>query len=82
VSPFLISQTNPAPSHPLPSLIIALFLLFVAAFDLWTRRKVQRVTINAGSFVVVSQLLMFPIGKTALWHRFADWILKLWNASN
>jgi hypothetical protein len=73
--PFAIVHKAP----PLVSLIIILLLLLIAAFDLWTRRKVHRVTVRAGSFVIVSQLAMFPIGHTALWHRFADWVLKLWN---
>ncbi len=71
--------------HKVPlliSLIIVLFLLFVAVFDLWTRRKIHRATVTGGSFVIVSQLVMFPIGHTVLWHRFAEWILKLWNASS
>jgi hypothetical protein len=67
---------------PLVSLIIFLLILFVAVFDLWTRREVHRATVRGGSFVIVSQLVMFPIGQTALWHRFADCILKLWNATS
>ncbi len=63
---------------PLVSLIIVLFLLSVGAFDLSTRRKIHRVTLKAGSLVIVSQLLMFPIGQSALWHRFADWVLRQW----
>jgi hypothetical protein len=76
--PFAIVHKAP----PLVSLIIVLLLLFIAAFDLWTRREVHRATLRGGSFVIVSQLVMFPIGQTAHWHRFADWILQLWNASS
>jgi len=66
---------------PVISLIILLFVLCVAAFDLWSRRRVHPVTLKAGSLVIVSQLLMFPIGQSALWHRLADWILRVWLAA-
>lgn len=65
---------------PLVSLIIVVFLLCVVAFDLWTRRKIHSVTLKAGSSVIVSQLLMVPVGQSALWHRFAGSILRLWTA--
>ena len=73
--PFAILHKVP----PLISLTILLFILFVAAFDWWTLRKLHRATLKGGSFVIVSQLLMFPIGQSALWHRFANSTLKLWN---
>jgi hypothetical protein len=64
---------------PLTSLVIVLFLSFLAFFDLWTRRRIHRATAIGGSFLIISQLLMFPIGQSHPWHLFADWVLKLWS---
>lgn len=66
---------------PLISVIIVIFLLFFVVFDLWTRRRIHRATATGGLFLVISQFSMFPIGQTHLWHRFADWILKLWTGA-
>lgn len=52
------------------------FLLFLIAYDYWSTRKIHRATLWAGAFLVFIQQIRFPIGKTALWHSFADWVIS------
>jgi hypothetical protein len=66
----------------LTSAILLGFILMLAAYDFWTLGKVHRATLRAGLTVVISQLLLFPIGRTALWHSFADRATKIWIAHN
>lgn len=75
--PFAVIHRVP----PFTSLIILLFLLSLVGYDLWTRHRVHRATAIGGAFLIVSQMLMFPIGRTQAWHHFAAWVLNLWNAS-
>jgi len=58
--------------------VVVLFLALLAAFDLWSRRRIHRVTVSAGLFLGVSQLVMIPIGRTALWQQFASAALSAW----
>jgi len=50
------------------------FLLLLAAYDLWSTRKLQRATLWAGTFLIFVQQIRLPIGKTAAWHTFAAWV--------
>jgi hypothetical protein len=52
---------------------IYIFLLLLVGYDLWSTRKVQRVTIWAGLFVFLADQVRVPIGNTAIWHGFAGW---------
>jgi hypothetical protein len=52
------------------------FLLCLVAYDLWSTRKVYRVTLWAGGFLIFVQQVRIPIGKTAAWHAFASWVLS------
>jgi hypothetical protein len=54
-----------------------IFLLMLAAYDLWSTRKVHRATLWAGAFLIVVQMIRIPIGKTAAWHTFASWIQSI-----
>lgn len=54
-----------------------IFLLILAAYDLWSTRKVHRVTLWAGAFVIVLQQICYPIGNTAAWHAFASRVQAL-----
>lgn len=54
-----------------------IFLLILAAYDLWSTRKVYRATIWASAFLVFVQQIRIPIGKTAAWHTFATWAQHL-----
>jgi hypothetical protein len=54
-----------------------IFLLILVAYDLWSSRKVYRVTIWASAFLIFVQQVRIPIGKTAAWHAFATWAQTL-----
>jgi FtsH-binding integral membrane protein len=54
-----------------------IFLLLVAAYDLWSIRKVHPATIWAGVFLIVVEQLRIPIGMTGAWHSFAAWAQHL-----
>lgn len=58
------------------TLLSEFFLLFLIAYDYWSTRKIHRATLWAGAFLVFIQQIRFPLGKTALWHSFADWVIS------
>jgi FtsH-binding integral membrane protein len=63
---------------PLPATFLSyLFLLLLVAYDLWSMHKVHLATAWGGTFMVVVQQLRVPLGKTPLWHGFADWMQRL-----
>ena len=67
--PFVFVFRNAA----MAALLSYIFLLILAAYDLWSTRKVQRATLWAGAFLIFVQQIRIPIGKTAAWHAFATW---------
>jgi len=70
-------------AHPfLGSTFVAIFLLLIVAYDLWSTRKVHRATICAGLFVLIAQQLQIPLGNTAAWHTFATWAQTLARSSH
>jgi hypothetical protein len=70
-------------AHPfLGSTFVAIFLLLLVAYDLWSTRKVHRATICAGLFVLIAQQLQVPLGNTAAWHTFATWAQTLARSSH
>jgi FtsH-binding integral membrane protein len=56
------------------TLVSEIFLLILVAYDWWSTRTIQRVTLWAGAFLILVQQVRFPIGRTAAWHLFATWI--------
>jgi|HubBroStandDraft_1064217.scaffolds.fasta_scaffold28250_2 hypothetical protein len=61
----------------LVGLIVDAFLVSLALFDLFTRRRIHRVTLW-GSLMV---LLIFPVafgflGHAPFWHRFTEWVQR------
>lgn len=52
------------------------FLLLLAAYDLWSTRKLQRATLWAGAFLILMELMRDPIGHTNAWHLFANWVIS------
>jgi len=60
----------------LTSLILDLYVLMVFAFDWWSQRRIHRATVKGGLFMIIAHQLMFPIGRTEVWHRFAEWALR------
>ncbi len=71
--PIDMIRRNPA----MAGLSSYIFLLFLVAYDLWSTRKVHRVTLWAGAFLIFVQQIRIPIGKTAAWHAFASWAQSL-----
>jgi len=51
--------------------------VLLAGFDLWYLKRIHRATLVAGLFSIVMLLLAIPIGSTAPWIAFADWMLKI-----
>jgi hypothetical protein len=60
--------------------ILDFFVLLLAGFDLWSRRRIHRATVLGGLVLIASQQLMIPIGRTTLWHHFANRTLALWTS--
>jgi FtsH-binding integral membrane protein len=60
--------------HPQSEVLTWIFLLFLVGYDLWSARKIHRVTLWASAFLIFVQLIRFPVGKTAAWHAFATWV--------
>ncbi len=56
-------------------LLSDLFLLALIAYDLWSARKIHRVTLWAGLVLVVIQQIRIPLGQTPAWHSFANWVI-------
>jgi hypothetical protein len=49
-------------------------LILLMCYDWWSTRRVQRVTLWASAFLVVVQQGRDPLGRTAIWQSFADWV--------
>jgi hypothetical protein len=62
----------------LTSAIVDFLILLVAGFDLCSRRRIHRATVQGGLFMIVAHQLMFPIGLTPGWHRFATLAANVW----
>jgi hypothetical protein len=52
-------------------------LLLLIGYDLWSRGKVQRVTLWASAFVIVLQQLSSQVGRTFPWQSFASHVQNL-----
>ena len=59
------------------ALLSYVFLLFLAAYDLWSTHKLHRATLWASTFLIFIQQVRIPIGKTAAWHAFAAWVQSI-----
>lgn len=54
-----------------------LYTVLLAGFDLWYLKRIHRATLVAGLFSIVMLLVAIPVGSTAPWIAFADWMLKI-----
>jgi hypothetical protein len=52
-------------------------IALLAAYDLWSTRRIQRATLWAGALVIFVHQVSLPIGGTAAWHAFATWAQHL-----
>jgi FtsH-binding integral membrane protein len=59
---------------PVAGLFSYVFVLALAAYDLWSTRMLQRATLWASAFLIAVQQLRAPVGATASWHAFAAWV--------
>jgi len=50
------------------------FLVLLAAYDLWSARRIHRATLWGSTFLIVMGILGRLVGPTALWHGFAHWV--------
>jgi FtsH-binding integral membrane protein len=62
---------------PKAAIVSYVFLLMLAAYDLWSTHKIHRATLWASAFLIFVQQIRLPIGETAAWHAFASWIQSL-----
>jgi hypothetical protein len=47
----------------------------LAAFDLWSRKRIHRVTVVAALFSIMMSVIAIPVGSTRPWIAFASWML-------
>lgn len=69
----ILGQRNPVRA----ALLSYVFLLLLAAYDLWSTHKLHRATIWASAFLIFVQQIRIPIGHTAAWHAFAAWVQSI-----
>jgi FtsH-binding integral membrane protein len=51
-----------------------IFLLLLAAYGLWSSRRIHRATILGSTFLIFMGQMTRFVGPTASWHEFARWI--------
>jgi hypothetical protein len=51
-----------------------LFILFLALYDYWSLRKLHRVTLFAGAFLIAAQFTLLFVARTSPWLNFAGWV--------
>jgi len=71
--PFVVVHQKPL----MAALFSYAFLAALAAYDLWSTRKIQRATLWAAAFLIFVQQVRVPIGQTATWHAFAGWVQSI-----
>jgi hypothetical protein len=50
------------------------FLLLLAAYDLWSSRRIHRATLWGSVFLIFMGQMSRFVGPTASWHAFAHWV--------
>ena len=60
------------------AVIMDAFILLVAGFDLWSGGRIHHATVQGGLFMIIAHQLMFPIGLTPVWYRFATFAANVW----
>ena len=54
-----------------------IFLLLLAAYDLWATRRLHRGTVWGGAFLIAVQQFALIFGTTSVWRAFAGWVQAL-----
>jgi FtsH-binding integral membrane protein len=62
---------------PMTFLFLYIFILLLAAYDLWSIGRIHRATLWGGLFVIFMHEISLVIGRTAAWHDFAAWAQRL-----
>ena len=57
--------------------IFHLFLIFMIAFDFWSRRKIHRGTILGSLLILIMQVTMIPVGRLRISYQATNWIQHL-----
>jgi hypothetical protein len=68
--PFLVRHHNGAPYS-------YIFLLMIAAYDLWSTHHVYSSTIWGSAYLISIQQICGPMGRTSAWLDFAGWLQSL-----
>jgi len=50
------------------------FLLPIVGYDLWSARKIHRATLWASTFLILLEVIKFPIAFTPGWRAFTTWV--------
>ena len=76
--PFAFLRNGPPLSILISQLaILFAFLLPIVGYDLWSARKIHRATLWASTFLILLEVIKFPIGFTNTWRAFATWALSV-----
>ncbi len=54
--------------------ILDSFMIFMIAFDLWSRGKAHLETISGSFLILVMDFTMRPLAHSPLWHQFTAWV--------
>jgi hypothetical protein len=54
-----------------------IFLLLLAAYDLWSTGRIHRATLWGSLLLVVVEQVRSPLARTDLWQSFAGWVQHL-----
>ncbi len=71
--PLAVFQQHP----PLQDLVPFALVLAIVCFDVGTLGRVSRSTAWASALLVAVHLVRVPLGPSALWHSFADFVLRV-----
>ena len=71
--PFALFRAN----VPMTFLFLYIFILILAAYDIWSMRRVHHATLWGGMFVIFMHEISLPLGKTIAWQEFAAWAQRL-----
>jgi len=58
-------------------LFLYIFIVILAAYDMWSMRRVHRATMWGGIFVIFMHEISLPLGRTIVWQEFAAWAQRL-----
>ena len=54
-------------------LVSYILLAVIMTYDLWSIRRIHRATLYGSAIVILLHEISFPLGRTSVWHTFANW---------